>query len=230
MERDVNSQASSAFKPIKWGDFEVAYLRPSGDGPQYEKVVQVLSSFSGTKKWLFPKQVHGIEVKLVGFEDQTNQEADAFISCDERIGLAVFGGDCPGLLIDAGDFWGAAHCGWRGVAGGIVKNMVSELEKHSKMSVNHWSAFVGPGICGHCYEVDTPVLEAFSWESTSLAWRKQNKAGLDLKNEISHQLKDSGLEEGRILVDSCCTFEHQSLHSFRRDGVGQNQLLAFYKN
>lgn len=226
---DVNSQASSALKPIKWGDFRVAYLRPSGDGPQLEKVNGTLSSFSGTKNWMFPKQVHGVQVVEACLESFPLMEADALVSQNKNVGLAVFGGDCPGLIVDAGEIWGIAHCGWRGVAGGMVQTLLKRLSGSSDRPMGLWRAFIGPGICGQCYEVDEPVLKAFEWSQEALVWQKGKKAGLDLKKEIETQLLKSGLQKHNLQMDPCCTFERIDLHSFRRDGVGQNQLLAFYK-
>lgn len=226
---DVSSQDSSAFGPIKWGDFRLAYLRPSGDGPQLDLVQKTLSSFSDTKKWIFPKQVHGTDVIRVDAQCQPLQEADAMICQDADLGLAVFGGDCPGLIVDAGDVWGIAHCGWRGVARGIVGKLFEQLTASSKKPLEQWGAFVGPGICGECYEVDQPVLDAFSWCTEALVWEKEGKAGLDLKNEISHQLRCLGIQQHQIWKDPCCTFENSNLHSFRRSGVGQNQLLSVFR-
>ncbi len=50
------------------------------------------------------------------------------------------------------------HCGWRGLAAGIVERGVSEVEAVA--------AAIGPGIGPCCYEVGDEVLAAFADSAT----------------------------------------------------------------
>lgn len=203
-----------------------AYLRQSVDGSGVVETSKVLKNYTPSLKWNFLKQIHGAEVISVDGNELVLTEGDALVSAKKNQGLAVFGGDCPGLAIDAGDVFGLAHCGWRGTVKGIVENLFFELQKKSNKSLSEWEAYIGPSICGDCYEVDAAVLEDHDWPKTALAWEKEGKAGLDLREAIRFKLVQLGLKKEQITLSSCCTFEREDLHSYRQSGKGVNQLLC----
>ena len=224
------SQASSEGNRLKLGCLELAYIRPSADGSSEDAVLDALVEFTQHRKWIYPKQVHGKNIVEVNASTEPNMVADGMICSDLSCGLAVFGGDCPGLVIKTNsDYFGIAHCGWRGTAAGIVNELVLALKKVCDSQVRRWEAYVGPGISGDNYEVDEAVSEVFDWKDSSISWRKGNKIGLDLKSEISVQLVDLGFLKPNIKVSKCCTYASAKWHSYRRDGKGQNQLLAVYR-
>ena len=153
-------------------------------------------------------------------------EADALYSNERGFGLAVFGGDCPGLAIcDGKGGFGLAHCGWRGTAKGIVEALLSKMLA-KQGDLGFYQAFVGPGISGDRYEVDELVLDAHSWPEQSLTHQQQGRAHLDLKEAIYCQLLNLGLLSEQISISSICTFKDPNLHSFRHSGKGVNQLLT----
>jgi len=180
-------------------------------------------------QWFIPKQVHGREIVLLD-EQPSATEADGVIGRKSSHGLAVFGGDCPALAMDTGtEYFGIAHCGWRGVVAGIVENLCEQLCKCvGTDSFKTWQAYIGPGICGDCYEVDTPVATAMLWPESAICWRREDRIGLDLKRAIAVKLEKMGMAANQINLSPCCTYEQATLHSYRRDGKGPNQLLAFY--
>jgi copper oxidase (laccase) domain-containing protein len=96
------------------------------------------------------------------------------------------------------------HCGWRGLAGGIVERGV-ELFAESPVAV------VGPGIGRCCYEVGTDVLEAFK-ELEGVA----DGRSLDLRAVAQAKLTTAGVE--RIdHVDLCTSCRPDLFFSHRRD-------------
>ena len=223
------SQADSAFNFQFSSGMRAKYLRPSVDGSGVQRPIPSLQELNSELQWFIPKQVHGSDIVLVG-EELSEIEADGLIGRKSSHGLAVFGGDCPALAIDTGTVYiGIAHCGWRGVVAGIVENLCDKLIKLvGKSDIGAWQAYVGPGICGHCYEVDAPVITAMSWPECAICWRRGNQIGLDLKRAIADKCEKMGLSASQIELSACCTYEEKKLHSYRREGRGFNQLLTFY--
>jgi copper oxidase (laccase) domain-containing protein len=143
------------------------------------------------------------------------------------LGLAVFGSDCPGLILISPHAFAVAHCGWRGIAAGIVANAthaMTELGAHREQIV----AFIGPGICHNCYEVDAEVLNAANWPKDSLTTSsKVDRWQLDLARTIAVQLGELGIQQ--VLHSRVCTSCDLNLHSHRHQGPGVVQVLAVHQ-
>ena len=63
----------------------------------------------------------------------------------------------PAFTTRAGDRVGAAHAGWRGLAGGVLERTVAALETPPEQVV----AWLGPAIGAAAFEVGPEVREAF---------------------------------------------------------------------
>jgi len=74
----------------------------------------------------------------------------------DRSGLAalVFVADCLPIALAGPDGLAMLHCGWRGLAGGIVGSGAAAIDAEA--------AAIGPGIGPCCYEVGEEVLAAFA--------------------------------------------------------------------
>ena len=96
------------------------------------------------------------------------------------------------------------HCGWRGMAAGIVKRGVEEVEASA--------AVAGPGIGPCCYEVGGEVLDAFRSLGEGIASGRM----LDLRAVLRRLLEHAGVE--RIEISDLCTSCNPDLFfSHRRD-------------
>lgn len=186
---------------------------------------QWLAKLDEDARWVLPKQSHGsVVVTEPIISDGLDNRCDGLVSTDPSVGLGVFGSDCPGVILATPDCIGIAHCGWRGIAAGIVKNLFDGVTESTVYGPSQITAFIGPAICGSCYEVDTPVLAAFDWPRSSLRFTNKDRALLDLPEAIASLLSYYGVDE--ILRADICTASHQSLHSHRWDGAGVAQVLA----
>ncbi len=97
------------------------------------------------------------------------------------------------------------HCGWRGLAAGIVERGVGE--------VGAAAAAVGPGIGPCCYEVGAEVLAAFAPLGEGIAAGRM----LDLPEVVRRLLERVGVAE--VEVSGLCTrCESDLFFSHRRDG------------
>lgn len=108
-------------------------------------------------------QVHSARALDVDQEVSPSQEqADAMVSTGSGRALGIFAADClPVLLADpVHGVIGAAHCGRRGLEGGVIASTV-ELMVSKGARPTDTVATLGPCICGDCYQVGDDVAQAF---------------------------------------------------------------------
>jgi purine-nucleoside/S-methyl-5'-thioadenosine phosphorylase / adenosine deaminase len=97
------------------------------------------------------------------------------------------------------------HCGWRGLAGGIVGRALDSFDAQP-------AAAVGPGIGPCCYEVGDEVRSEFGHVQGAVRGRM-----LDLRAVVEHELRAGGVE--RIAhLDRCTSCMEELYFSHRRDG------------
>ena len=102
-------------------------------------------------------------------------EADAQITTRPGIALAVQVADClPVLLADRqGRVIGAAHAGWRSLAGGILQATVQKMRQ--KVSDADIVAWLGPSIGPAVFEVGDEVRAAFIAPAQDMATHLQGR-------------------------------------------------------
>lgn len=172
--------------------------------------------------WL--TQVHGTRVVNADVADVTSAfiEADACITTRAGVVCAIMTADCmPVLLADShGRVVGAAHAGWRGLAGGVLQATVNAMRDCGADDIVAW---LGPGIGPHAFEVGSDVLAAFKSSQPELtAFRPMpDRAGkylADLPALARHLLADVGVT--RVAGGEHCTVSDEArFYSFRRDRV-----------
>jgi YfiH family protein len=162
------------------------------------------------------RQVHGTDVQIrevAPAPDAPLREADAQLTSTPALTPLVLVADCVPLVLAAPGAVAAVHCGWRGVAGGIVVRALTFVRERTREDV---SAALGPGIGACCYEVGDEVREAFR----SRGHREDvlPDGRLDLALAIRDQLARLGVAAGRIHACGMCTSCHPDLFfSHRRD-------------
>jgi YfiH family protein len=122
------------------------------------------------------------------------------------LGLLVLVADCLPVALAAPGRVAMLHCGWRGLAAGIVARAAATF---AEPPVN---AVVGPGIGSCCYEVGPEVLEAFS-DLDGVADGRM----LDLRAVAERKLRAAGVSEVEH-VDLCTQCRADLFFSHRRDG------------
>jgi polyphenol oxidase len=79
-------------------------------------------------------------------------------------------------------------------------------------------AWLGPAICGACYEVPAAMqAEVAGVVPETLSTTSRGTAGLDLRRGVAAQLRAAGVTAVR--VSDVCTAEDPAYFSYRRDGV-----------
>jgi YfiH family protein len=161
------------------------------------------------------RQVHGAEL---AFHDEPTAETPAVdghaIRAAGPVGL-VYTADCLPVAVAGPKGVAILHCGWRGLAAGIVARGAD--------SVGATHAAIGPGIGPCCYEVGDEVLGPFAGLGADVAAGRM----LDLPEVARRLLHEAGV--GRIESAGLCTrCEEELFFSHRRDGgPGRQAGLAW---
>jgi polyphenol oxidase len=145
-------------------------------------------------------------------------EVDGHVVSAPGLAPLVFTADCLPVALAGPGGVAMLHCGWRGLAAGIVAAGAA--------AVSATDAAIGPGIGPCCYEVGPEVLHAFSalGEGIAAADGPKSCAGddlsahrrLDLVEVARRLLVAAGVE--RIEAAGLCTgCEPQLFFSHRRD-------------
>jgi YfiH family protein len=167
----------------------------------------------------FMNQVHGNTVALIDEHTQTPPTADALVTTNPHIALAVMVADCIPLLLENKGSIAAVHVGRKGLLNGVSHSALAAMRDIDSSPI---TAVIGPSICGTCYEVSEDVFEEVT--SAFPHSKSQTRHGgfaLDLSAALTYELESDGV---RVLDRSMCTVEDRSLYSYRRDGVTGRQV------
>jgi hypothetical protein len=141
---------------------------------QYEAVIEnrrrLAQYLPATPVWL--SQVHGVDVARLDRGNESDllaspPTADAAVTRVPGIVLGVRTADClPVLFADReGTVVGAAHAGWRGLAGGVLEATLRAMDTPPR-DVTAW---LGPAIGPRKFEVGRDVFAAFCDEDAAAA-------------------------------------------------------------
>ncbi|MBY0573936.1 MAG: peptidoglycan editing factor PgeF, partial [Undibacterium sp.] len=169
----------------------------------------------------FLTQMHGnMAVDMAQVQGETR--ADAAWTSRSKTVCAVLTADClPILLSDSvGCHVAAIHAGWRGLAGGVVQATVRQLREQGAQNLSAW---LGPAISAHAFEVGADVLAAFSKQVKNAELHFQpiatpNKYVADIYGLARAILLDLGVTH--VYGGEYCTVIDRDLfYSYRRDHV-----------
>ena len=166
----------------------------------------------------YMSQVHGNAVAYIGDAPESHAggpTADAMVSLGRP--LAVMVADCVPVVLAGSTragrpVLGVAHAGRPGVAGGVIPATLERMRGEGAEGIRAW---IGPSICGACYEVPADmraeVAEAVpaTWSTTSTG-----TPGLDLPSGARSQLEAGG---ATVEYSGPCTLESRDLFSYRRN-------------
>ncbi len=153
------------------------------------------------------RQAHGAELAFHEGSDAAtgSAEVDGHVIRSPGMAGLVYAADCLPVAVAGSGGAAILHCGWRGLAAGIVARGVE--------AVDATAAAVGPGIGPCCYEVGDEVLAAFHGLDDGISSERM----LDLPEVARQQLRRAGVE--KIEIAGLCTRCGEELFfSHRRDG------------
>ncbi len=167
--------------------------------------------------WL--TQVHGVAVlDAAALPDQPT--ADACISSTPGAVCVMMTADClPVLFCDrAGTVVGAAHAGWRGLAGGVLEATVAAMRARGAQDIIAW---LGPAIGPEQFEVGAEVREAFLAQQAAAqhAFRaypgRPGKYLADIYQLARQRLASMDVHD--VSGGGLCTVSDPRFYSYRRD-------------
>jgi len=169
--------------------------------------------------WLW--QAHGTRVVRAEDCDDTTPAADAGVARRAGVVCAVLTADClPVLLADTqGEIVAAAHCGWRGLAAGMLAETVRAMARPGA----DLHAWLGPAIGPDAFEVGEDVRAAFvgrdpAHERHFRPGEVPGKHFADLYGLARDEL--SGLGVDSVHGGGWCTYADPArFYSYRRDRV-----------
>jgi purine-nucleoside/S-methyl-5'-thioadenosine phosphorylase / adenosine deaminase len=159
------------------------------------------------------RQVHGVELRrhdeaqrprVYADAVRSPDEVDAQVTADPELTPLVMVADCLPVALSGPGGVAMAHCGWRGLAGGIVSGAAEAVQADA--------AAIGPGIGPCCYEVGEEVLAEFE-DLDGVAEGRM----LDLPAVARTLLERAGVGEIES-ADLCTSCNPELFYSHRRDG------------
>ena len=157
-------------------------------------------------------QVHGTDIEEWDAPDGDQAfldpqgghlKVDGHITRRAGIAPLVLVADCLPVALAGDGAVAMLHCGWRGLAGGLIAKAAARIGAEG--------AAVGPGIGPCCYEVGEEVLAAFAGHEGVADGRM-----LNLRAIAEQQLNAAGIE--RVThVDLCTSCNPDLFFSHRRD-------------
>jgi YfiH family protein len=205
-----------------WDSFNLA--THVGDVPEHVAAnrarLRELLGLSAEPAWL--NQVHGVDVAdLDGGVGDSPVTADASVTTKTGVACVVMVADCLPVLFTTrdGSRIGAAHAGWRGLAGGVLERTVRALG----VPGGELRAWLGPAISRVHFEVGDEVRAEFAKQDAGASeFFERNARGrwqADLVGLARRRLQWSGVTD--IACGNWCTFaDRERFYSHRRDSKG----------
>lgn len=223
----VTTRDGPGVSAMPFGRFNLG-LR-SGDAPDSvtanRSALQQVLRLPSTPRWL--RQVHGDTVAELGpLPGTTEPQADAAVSHLPGTVLAILSADCLPVLFCAADGSeiGAAHAGWRGLAGGVLEATLAQMHA----SRGHVLAWLGPCIGAASYEVGEEVRSAFAVHDTAALGcfvpTRPDRWHCDLAGLARQRLAAAGVT--RIHGGGFDTMTDPRLYSYRREGARSGRFAS----
>ncbi len=180
--------------------------------------------FPEIQKFVFLNQAHGDEVAVLDDPAKFDRpgfyplpRTDGVITNIPGLMLMVMTADCLPIFLQAGEWIGLVHAGWRGTQKKIAEKALGLI--HGRDVVR--CAF-GPCIRSCHYEVGPEFKDHFPLT------QKHSKYFFDLAAENKRQLVDCGVKEDNIADCGRCTVcENDRFYSFRKEKDDAGRMVSF---
>jgi YfiH family protein len=176
---------------------------------------------------VFLQQVHGTGVVRLDPGTPDTTQADACWTTERGLACTMMVADCLPVLLanEGGNVVGAAHCGWRGLAGGVLEALWQQMRAEVG-SPGQVTAWLGPCIGPAAFEVGPDVREAFvdgdAHAASLFRPHGEGKFLADLQGLARRRLAAVGIAaiHGNDGAPAWCTVTNRSrFFSHRRDRV-----------
>ena len=246
MSTRIGGHSMGAYASLNLGD------HVGDDSVLVQKNREQLELLTGNRP-VYLKQIHGCEVVFLSPTTPNGTQADVCLTTHKNLSCTIMVADCLPILMTnmEGTIVGAAHAGWRGLAGmgsrdgrGVIENLITSLIDHQALSrapTSGWLAWLGPCIGAKHFEVGIEVVEAFSGDTQAEDFFNPLSAGpspqkwmADLAGLARLRLQRLGVEtilgnSGGLDSDMWCTYIQKDLFfSHRRDKVSGRMAASIW--
>lgn len=173
----------------------------------------------------YMSQVHGASVCQVTDDYTAPREVDAMFTTTNRP-LAVLVADCVPVVMWAqgGTMVGVAHAGRPGMVAGVVVALVDAMRT---AGAGELTARVGPCISPMSYEVPEQMRDDVATvEPLAASITRWGTPAVDVAAGVLAQLARLGVS---CEAKPMCTYDNDSLYSYRRDGVTGRQAGVVWR-
>lgn len=200
-----------------------------GDNPEHVLLnrQQLKSALSLSHEPVWLEQIHSNHCIVA--EEDTNRTADAAITRSDRYPLVIMTADCLPIVLcnQAGTEIAAIHAGWRGLLNGVIENTLNKLQSCPSTVL----AWIGPAICGTCYQTGHDVRAAFieRYPFAHECFYMQNERWYaNLAKLAQLVLKNAMI--AAIYQSNVCTFEQENrFYSYRKQAqTGRIATLIWF--
>ncbi|CAM3816106.1 polyphenol oxidase family protein [Roseateles saccharophilus] len=202
--------------------------RKAGDPDEVRANRAGLAELLGARP-VFLDQVHGAGVVRLraDWHDGNAPQADAAVSTDPDLAVAILVADCLPVLFAVPGGVAGAHAGWRGLAAGVLENTVAELCGAVGCEPGEVGAWLGACIGPEAFEVGPEVVQAFGREPLArdqpgFLYRPnpEPRWRADLALLARERLQAAGVTE--VSGGGWCTLTDESrFFSFRGEALGR---------
>jgi len=166
------------------------------------------------------EQVHANEVAEVSQVSEKAVVADAAVTCEKNICLAIMTADCLPILLmsKSGGEVAAIHGGWRPLCANIIMNTLDKMKTPAADIV----AWLGPCISKSSFEVGSEVKTSFVQQNECLisafTEKSNGKYFADLHKIATIQLEKLGVSHISALPE--CTYSNTNkYYSYRKNAT-----------
>lgn len=193
----------------------------------YENHRRIAGEFSlDASRLLFCKQIHSNKVVTITtpWERHLRPEADAMVTKEKNVALAVMSADCAPVLFyepNAGII-AAAHSGWRGAIGGVLDETILAMSALGGIP-DAIHVCIGPCVQQDSYEVSQEFYDEFMQEhaANQAFFKPSEKPGhyqFNLPAYAQHRLQKLGIKHISALSHDTLSDE-ENFFSYRRRTV-----------
>lgn len=229
----VRAVCSTRTGGVSHGHYESMNLGDHvGDNPEFVAESRALFERAIGARPVYMTQVHRTGVVALDGNSEDGVEADGCVTTARNLACTIMVADCLPVLLAAedGSCVGAAHAGWRGLAGGVVEATVAKLAPGASLV-----AWLGPCIGPDAFEVGDEVKAAFAFHDAASARHfkpyRQGKWLADLAALARMRLQALGVTRihGNDGTRAWCTVSNESkFFSHRRDRVSGRFAAAVW--
>ena len=214
---------------IQCVSFTEDYFYKNNISSEKSQILKVFTKFEDVPIQ-YMNQVHGNNLETIFSHSSVPiDETDSLFSSTSNIALGVLTADCLPIALSKNDGseFAMLHAGWKGLLSGVIESTLTSFSK----GCSDVSAWIGPSISQKNYEVGNDLYESFmdkdDGSESNFIEKGNDKWLFSLHGEAKRIL---GKYDINVDVSSECTFESESLFSYRRDQTENRILSIIWRN